>query len=347
MPGPKDQTDLFDDATMSFGDHLEELRVRLVRGLAGLLIGVVFGLVFGKQVIEFIRGPIDTALDRYVAGEDIDAGDIDFLGSIFGPGESESGSAELADGPAEAESVEAEAAETDVAITLRLDRAALSDAFAGGDGPVEVDAVISARDALAIGKFRPISPVTLGVEEAFFIYLKISIVVGLILSSPWLIYQLWLFVAAGLYPHERKYVHIYAPLSGVLFLGGTAFCFFAVMPFVLQFMLGFNRLVGTEPQIQLKNYINLVTTMPPMFGISFQLPLVMMLLDRIGVVTETTFKERRRMAMLIIAVLSMVLTPSDPVSMLLMMAPLVLLYELGLLLCRLSPGTENPFAGEE
>ncbi|MEM1062555.1 MAG: twin-arginine translocase subunit TatC, partial [Planctomycetota bacterium] len=212
MPGPKDQTDLFDDATMSFGDHLEELRVRLVRGLAGLLIGVVFGLVFGEQVIEFIRGPIDTALDRYVAGDDIDAGDIDFLGSIFGTGESESGSGELVDGPVETEPAEAEAAETDVAITLRLDRAALSDAFAGGDGPVEVDAVISARDALAIGKFRPISPVTLGVEEAFFIYLKISIVVGLILSSPWLIYQLWLFVAAGLYPHERKYVHIYAPL---------------------------------------------------------------------------------------------------------------------------------------
>ncbi|MEQ9066602.1 MAG: twin-arginine translocase subunit TatC, partial [Gimesia chilikensis] len=111
-------------------------------------------------------------------------------------------------------------------------------------------------------------PVTLAVQEAFTtIYLKVSFVAGLVLASPWVIYQIWLFVAAGLYPHERKYVYIYLPISIFLFLGGALFCFYAVFPFVLNFLLGFNKLLGVNPQIRLSEWISFAITLPLMFGL--------------------------------------------------------------------------------
>ncbi|MFH1299996.1 MAG: twin-arginine translocase subunit TatC, partial [Planctomycetota bacterium] len=188
-------------------------------------------------------------------------------------------------------------------------------------------------------------PVTLAVQEAFTtIYLKVSFVAGLIFASPWVIYQIWLFVAAGLYPHERKYVYIYLPISIILFLGGALFCFYAVFPFVLSFLLGFNKLLGVNPQIRLSEWISFAITLPVMFGLSFQLPLVMLFLERISVFSVKDYHEKRRMAILIISIISMLMTPADPMSMILMMIPLIVLYELGILMCKFFPNaTASPF----
>lgn len=188
-------------------------------------------------------------------------------------------------------------------------------------------------------------PVTLNVQEAFLTYLKVAFVSGLVLASPWVFYQLWLFVAAGLYPHERKYVYIYLPMSSVLFVGGAVFCFFAVFPFVLQFLLGFNEWMGVQPQIRLSEWISFAIMLPLMFGLAFQLPLVMLFLERISVFDAAGYREKRRMAILVIAILSMFLTPADPMSMLLMMFPLIILYEFGIMLCSYSPA-KSPFETE-
>ena len=130
-----------------------------------------------------------------------------------------------------------------------------------------------------------------------------------------------------------------------LFLGGVTFCFFAVFPFVLDFLLSFNEWLGVNPQIRLSEWISFAILMPLMFGIAFQLPLVMLFLERISIFDAAGYREKRRMAVLVIAVLSMFLTPADPMSMLLMMFPLILLYEFGILLCAYSPA-KSPFETE-
>ena len=114
-------------------------------------------------------------------------------------------------------------------------------------------------------------------------YIKVSLVAGFIVASPWIFYQMWQFVAAGLYPHERRYVHVYLPLSIGLFLAGVFFAFYLALPLVLDFLLGFNRWLGVVPQIRLSEWVSFVILLPVMFGISFQLPLIMLFLERIGI----------------------------------------------------------------
>ena len=124
-------------------------------------------------------------------------------------------------------------------------------------------------------------------------------------------------------------------MSTILFLVGVVFCFYAVFPFVLSFLLGFNSMLDVQPQIRLSEWISFAVTLPLMFGVSFQLPLVMLFLERISIFEVNAYREKRRMAVLVIAFLSMMLTPADPMSMLLMMIPLVFLYEFGIMLCSL------------
>ena len=167
-------------------------------------------------------------------------------------------------------------------------------------------------------------PVTLNVQEAFMTYMKVSFIAGLVIASPWIFYQLWLFVAAGLYPHERKYVHTYLPMSVILFLGGVAFCFFAVLPVVLDFLLGFNSRMLIVAQIRISEWINFAVMLPLMFGISFQLPLAMLFLAKINVFKVEHYIAQWKIAVLAIAIISMVLTPTpDPATMMMMMVPLV------------------------
>ena len=185
-------------------------------------------------------------------------------------------------------------------------------------------------------------PITLNVQEAFMTYLKVALIGGVVLTSPWIFYQVWLFVAAGLYPHEQRYVYVFLPFSLVLFIGGITFCFFLVFPFVLTFLLGFNDWLGVTPQIRLSEWISFAVLLPLLFGISFQLPLVMLFLDKLSLFNAETYRNKRRVAILVISILSMMLTPADPASMLMMMFPLILLYELGIWLCRYM-ASRSPF----
>ena len=185
-------------------------------------------------------------------------------------------------------------------------------------------------------------PITLNVQEAFMTYLKVALIGGIVLTSPWIFYQVWLFVAAGLYPNEQRYVYVFLPFSLLLFFGGIAFCFFLVFPFVLTFLLGFNEWLGVTPQIRLSEWISFAVLLPLLFGVSFQLPLVMLFLDRLSIFDAATYRAKRRVAILVISIISMMLTPADPASMILMMLPLVLLYELGIWLCQYM-ASRNPF----
>jgi sec-independent protein translocase protein TatC len=185
----------------------------------------------------------------------------------------------------------------------------------------------------------------LGSGEPFMIYIKAAFVVGFVVASPWVFYFLWSFVAAGLYRHEQRYVRTYLPISLGLFWSGAALAFFVVFDFVLDFLLTYYEQTGTNPGLRLSEWMSLVLLMPLGFGISFQLPLVMLALERAGIFSVEAYLSKWKIAVLVIFVAAMILSPGgDPYSMLLMALPLVGLYYLGILLCRYTPKTAAPAA---
>jgi sec-independent protein translocase protein TatC len=297
-----------DQYRMTLGDHLEELRMRLFLGLAGYVIALIVCFVFGEHVVRFFCQPLIYALER--------------------------------------------------------------------------------------NKLSP-NLITTETSESFMVYVKISMICALVLAGPWLLYQLWQFVAAGLYPHERKYVTKYMPFSITLLIVGMAFMYYVVLPITLEFFLSFqlgnsisvlapgkidpsamdrppvlvpmlhgdppNPVNGQiwmdmvqrrikvmfdgsvrtlqfgsdqliNPQIKLDQYIDMVLSMLVGFGLAFQLPLVVLLLVRIGIINVQQLRQFRKYAYFLISIIAAVIVPDVVGGMLALMAPLILLYELGIIL---------------
>lgn len=177
---------------------------------------------------------------------------------------------------------------------------------------------------------------TLGVTEAFVQILKVSIYAGLIIALPFILYQFWAFVLPALYERERRSVLPYAAATTFLFIGGVVFGYFIVLPIGLKFMLGyggeqFNQILQAE------RYVNFVSMFLLAFGAVFELPLIMLLLAWAGIVDHVRMRKVRKYAIVVEAVVAMVFTPSqDPVSMILMLVPLIILYEVGIWLAKLA-----------
>jgi sec-independent protein translocase protein TatC len=187
------------------------------------------------------------------------------------------------------------------------------------------------------------NPTTLRAEEAFFVWFKVCMMTGLVLGSPWIFYQVWAFVAAGLYPHEKRLVHVYLPISLFLFLAGVILCEVFVIPKALSALLWFNEWLGFKPDIRLNEWLGFAIFMPLVFGLSFQTPLVMLFLNRLGICGVETFAGSRRMAWFLMAVFAAIITPStDAFSMLLLWVPMSLLFELGIILIWMSPSRQEP-----
>lgn len=231
--------------------------------------------------------------------------------------------------------------EFDVTLNRRLNRALLTQLFAGLMPPLKTDLV-----PIEIWESSVFEPQSLGVAEPFTVWLKAGILSGLVLAGPWVFFQLWSFVAAGLYPHEKKYIHIFLPISILLFVAGVLLAFFFVFQPVLGFLFSFNRSMGIEPDMRISDWIGFVMFLPLGFGLAFQLPLVMLFMNRIGLFSVSDYLSKWRIAVLVIFVLAMFLTPADPISMLLLAIPLTLLYFLGILMCKWMPSPASPFGDE-
>jgi sec-independent protein translocase protein TatC len=297
-----------DEFRMTIGEHLEELRKRLIYGLLGFAVALIGCMAYGEHVLTIFCAPLFHGLQKH----DIDS---------------------------------------------RL--------------------------------------VTTGLTEGFMTYLQISIVCGIVIAGPWMIYQLWLFVAAGLYPNERKTITKYIPLSLTLMITGVLFVYFLVLPLTIDFFITFtsgmpmpggpgpsvvtqlqpvfptlsgdpiappdgamwfnsvqNRFkmrvhqqtrvltFGPEnllnPQITLDDYIGLVLTFMLVFAVAFQLPLVLLALVRIGIVDIEFLRKQRKLVYFVMAIVAAVIAPGDVVtSMLALLIPLLLLYEFGIWLAQI------------
>lgn len=193
---------------------------------------------------------------------------------------------------------------------------------------------------------RPVGRVVfLAPTEAFFVRLKVAALAGVFLSLPVTLFQVWRFVSVGLTRTERRYALGLLPAAIILFAGGGAFAFLAILPVGVKFLLSYAT-PSLEPMISVQAYTSFATAFVLAFGLVFQLPIVILMLARLGVVTPAALAAGRKYALLGIVALSAILTPGgDVVSQLLMAVPTYLLYEASIWVARLA-GRPRPVPQE-
>ena len=243
------------DFGMSLGDHLEELRARLILALLGLTVCSVISLLFSRHLILFLEKPFTAVVGN---------------------------------------------------------------------------------DSLQV----------LSLTEGFVSYVKIALIAGLIISSPWIFYQLWMFISAGLYPRERRYVHFAVPFCTLLFIAGALFFIRVVAGISISFLVNINEWLGLKSNITFKNYISFVTTLMLVFGFAFQTPVAIFFLNRTGLVSVRALINARKYVILVIVILAAMATPPDVVSQVTLAIPLYLLYELGVLLSYLANRKKSSQSGQ-
>ena len=370
----KRNEDLFAESSMSFGDHLEELRICLWRAILCLFGGFVIGLFFGGNVVKYIQTPLNASLETYYAhrGEQvlkkyrdelIEAGypfdwllgkvrkghyspEINYLypGQLEGlldlndlvlPSNSQATSRRMVDTVDNLDQYKQQ--------TRKNDPKETRPPF---QPHIHIDKDAKPFPFVTLKKLEDHSSTrskALSAHESFSIYLKAALVVGFVIASPGIFYSIWSFVAAGLYYHERKYIYVFMPFSIALFIAGAALAFFVVFRYVLDFLFAFNAWMNIDPDTRISEWMSFALLLPVGFGISFQLPLVMFVLERVGILTLDMMITKWKIAVLIIFVISMCLTPSDPQSLVLMAGPLTILYFFGIGLCYVFPRKKSEF----
>jgi sec-independent protein translocase protein TatC len=171
--------------------------------------------------------------------------------------------------------------------------------------------------------------------EMFFTYIKCAFAGGVMVASPVVFYQLWMFIAPGLYQREKKYVFPFVISSTFLFVGGALFGYFVVFPFGFKFFLSFaSDTVQALPSV--KQYFSLSIKLLIAFGLVFELPVVVFFLSRMGLVTANLLRKKRKYAILLTFVLAAILTPPDVITQAMMAGPLIILYEVGVIIAMVS-----------
>ena len=342
MPSEKD---LFSEedtmVAMSFGDHIEELRTRLIRALLGLVIGVIITFIppldLGKRVIKQMEDPATEALRKFYESR--------------APIRSEQAKKDKAAhqnhrghhsrGRFRRRTSTRSLRSSTFPSPRRLQAGQMVTLPIRHDQSGMIQTVTDSAE-------RREALISLAPLETMTIYFLVCVVAGLVIASPWVFYQAWAFVGAGLYRHERHYVKKFLPMSLGLFLAGVFLCFFGVLPITLSFLLEFNVWLGIEPTLRLTDWMSFATILPLVFGICFQTPLVMLFLERIGVLTVEDYRAKRKIAILVIVIAGAVLTPGqDPFSQCLLAIPMIILYELGILLISRQKARIKPVMDEE
>lgn len=364
---PEYPDDIFKETRMPLGEHIEELRTRMIRALKWLLFFLVIGFILdgigtatetpnlgvGKPMLKVITEPIESQTRAFYLRRTKEV-----TAKKLGTGHSAT--------PEEIRAIEEKLKENDYDTGALTKEERLKWLAAPRIVPVE----FNPKDfEPAFGPVRPGAPeklqlqmslspahitvaanegegmlesknylATLSAQEAFVVYFKVSLLCGVVLASPFLLYQFWAFVGAGLYPHEKKYIYIFFGPSVVLFVGGVLLCQFIVLPGAVKALLKFNEMLGFDPDIRLNEWLGLALVLPLVFGLSFQTPLVMIFFNRIGMFSAADYLAKWRYACLILALFAAIVTPTpDAVTMAYLFAPMFGLYLAGILFVHLFP----------
>ncbi|MFP5518405.1 MAG: twin-arginine translocase subunit TatC [Bdellovibrionia bacterium] len=169
--------------------------------------------------------------------------------------------------------------------------------------------------------------------DKFVAHLKIAFASGIILSCPLWLYQIWAFISPGLYKEEKKYALLFLGAGSLLFILGVLFAYYFTLPLGLEFLMNFGGTTD-KPMITIDHYLGFFTQICLMFGLAFELPLVITILGVIGVVSSKFLSEKRRFAIFFMSIFAALLTPPDVMSMSLMLVPLLILYEISIFIVR-------------
>jgi len=275
---------------MSLLDHLGELRVRLTRAFIAIAVGMIACYGFAEQMFDILMEPMIKVFQKQMEAKQV-LSDAFFtdLQRVLGEMLSERG-------------------------FQHMDQLSL----------FVTTLQQSMMQVAQEGHFQYTYP-----AEAFFSHIKISIVAGLFLVSPYVFAQIWGFIAPGLYSHERKWMVPMAMISALFFCSGALFGYFVVFPFGFEFFAGFST-EGIQFTPKLNEYLSFCLKLLFAFGFVFELPLFIFFLARMGMVSSAGLRKKRKYAILIGFVLAAVLTPPDPFTQCLMAGPLIILYELGI-----------------
>jgi sec-independent protein translocase protein TatC len=368
---PSDDEARLEQSKMSFGEHLEELRRTLFKSILAILIGFLLGLWLGNDIVSYIQKPLVASLEDFYLRQAVRKQQtrLDELKAHGMPAPASYNMtaeqlAKIGVMPTEyyivpqdlaallrhaSPQLAAQLPEPKPTAPAESPAASSTPSPEGAPKPSEPAAVapiISRDQMLPLRLYQPVEEdvrlqlVALNAQEPVMVYLQSALIAGVIFSSPFVFYFIWQFIAAGLYRREQKYVYTYLPLSVGLFIGGSALAFFFAFEPLLNFLLWYYERMHLDPKMRLSEWISLVLFMTLGFGISFQLPLAMVVLERIGIFTVENYWHKWRAAVVVIAILAAILTPSpDPYSMLLMGVPMTFLYFGGIWLCKMMPGT--------
>jgi len=285
------------DVEMTLADHLMELRRRVILALLGLTVATALCGIFYEELLTFLIRPYEQAYEQMVKPES----------------------------PAAAP----EASPEDRDLEHRLEAV---------ERQLGLNA--SAGEPAALPPPRLIQG---GPLNAYTVLLTLCVIMGVTLASPWILYQIWAFVGVGLHPHERRFVYTYGPSSLLLFLGGGAAFYWLLLPLFLRALMSpmagivINGRQMVDTSFLLTDYFNFVAVMALVCGVIFETPLVVLFLARTGLVSLSTLARQQKLVILIMTIIAAVLTPTvDPFSMTVVAVPLILLYEIGLLLAWLA-----------
>ena len=187
---------------------------------------------------------------------------------------------------------------------------------------------------------QPISPFLTGSSgglvftapmDKFLAHIKVSLLSAIVVSCPFWMYQLWRFISPALYKEEKKSAVLFISFSSILFLAGISFVYYLVFPMAFKFLMTFGGEID-QPMLTIKEYLSFFITTTLVFGLAFEMPVIFAVLAKMGVVKKEFLQKNRRYAIVILAALSAFLTPPDIISMGMMMVPLILLYEISIIL---------------
>ena len=188
------------------------------------------------------------------------------------------------------------------------------------------------------------SLINIEVSAQFFVHLKVSVMMAAIVAFPYVIWEIWRFIAPALYDHEKKAVRKAFGLSSFLFYLGVAVGYFIVLPVCLMFFMNYTVSDTVRNTISLGSYISLFTSMVFLIGLLFEFPTVVLVLSSLGLLTRKQLKGFRKSAFIVILILAALITPSDPFSMFVLSVPLYGLYEFSILMCKPETPSDDDLA---
>jgi sec-independent protein translocase protein TatC len=309
---------------MSFLDHLDELRQRLMHSVIAIVVAFAICFTFSDRIFNFLAVPVKAEMCKAQLAKQAQYGqpkldsrkDGEIIQYLF-----------VQQTAVDGVPIPLGATVRSKVVTTNGNKAlVLAEPLTVGKNIIAAEtpltSIVNAKSLVGCGEL-----ILLGVASGFTLYMRVALYVGIGLAIPFLLFQVWAFISPGLYKHEKKYAVPVLTMTGFFFLAGAAFAYYIAFPAACNYLLGLQTSGGFQTMPDAEQYFDLIIMIMIGLGIVFQIPTVAFVLGRIGLVTPKMMLKTWRYAIVIIAIVSAILTPTaDPLNMLIFATPMVILY---------------------